>query len=95
MLSNHEDIPFTQHTDMHRQDTWSLALASRLIGKGTSTALLASSTLMKWTICETPTGWHSSRYSVLTVDTRCTTIPNGRRTCRSIMAVRGVFHKAQ
>jgi hypothetical protein len=21
MLSNHEDIPFTQHTDMHRQDT--------------------------------------------------------------------------
>jgi hypothetical protein len=24
MLSNHEDIPFTQHTDMHRQDTWSL-----------------------------------------------------------------------
>jgi hypothetical protein len=41
MLSNHEDIPFTQHTDS---------------GKGTSTALLASSTLMEWTICGTQTG---------------------------------------
>lgn len=51
MLSNHEDIPFTQHTDKTLE-----ASCKSIDWKGNSTALLASSTLMKWTICGTPTG---------------------------------------